>query len=55
MGEDLGLSGQASKGAGVENAGGIAGEGGAVGMRGLKARAEGQFAACVSADGNSWG
>ena len=54
-GEDLGLAGQAAKGARVQNARGVAGESSAVGMRGLEVRAAGQIAVCVSANSNPWG
>jgi hypothetical protein len=52
-GEDLGLAGQAAKGARVQNAGGVAGKGSAIGMRRLGVRAAGQFA--IPADGNPRG
>ncbi len=54
-GEDLGLAGQAAEGARVEDAGGVAGEGRAIGMRGLGVRATGQGDVRVSANGYAWG
>ena len=54
-GEDLGLAGQAAKGARVQNAGRVAGKRRAVGMRRLEARAAHQLAVPVRADGNPRG
>ncbi len=51
--EDLRLAGQAAKGARVQDAGGIAGKGRAVGVQRLRVRAMGQFA--VRAHGNPRG
>jgi hypothetical protein len=52
-GEDLGFAGQAAEGARMQNAGGIAGEGSAVGMGRLSMSALREFAVLVAADGNS--
>ena len=46
-GEDLRLAGQAAKGARVQDAGGVAGKGRAVGMRRLGVRAAGKVAARI--------
>ena len=51
-GEDLGLAGEAAKGLGVQNPGGVAGEGSAVGMRGFGVGAAGEFGVLAAADGN---
>jgi hypothetical protein len=54
-GEDLGFSGEAAKGAGVEDAGGIAGEGRAVGVGRLGVGAAGERAVAAPGDSNGQG
>ena len=51
-GEDLGFAGEAAEGAGVEDAGGVAGEGSAVGMGGLGVVAAGEGAVGIAVDGD---
>jgi len=54
-GEDLGFAGEAAKGAGVEDASGIASEGSAVRMRPLGVDSAGEFVVLLAGDGDAWG
>ncbi len=51
-GEDLGFSGEAPEGAGVKNAGGIAGEVGSIGMGRLRMLTLGE--GTLTVDGDAW-
>ena len=53
-GEDLGLAGETTEGAGVQDASRVAGEGRAVKMGRLWMRAAGELAVRVAAHGNTW-
>jgi len=54
-GEDLGFAGEAAEGAGVEDAGGVAGEGSAIEMGRLRMGAEGERGTGEAGDGDGGG
>ena len=53
-GEDLGLAGEAAEGAGVEDARGVAGEGGTVGVERFRMRALRERRVSGARDGDLW-
>ena len=53
-GEDLGFTGKAAKGFGVEDAANIACEGRTVGMRGLGITSSGEWIVRIAGNGDGW-